>query len=45
MIWPAGLHDLDSTGKLVGFLSVLVGASAIVWWFISSAVPARTARM
>jgi hypothetical protein len=41
ILWPGGVHDLDTTGKLVTFASVVVGVSAVVWGAIAAAALPR----
>lgn len=41
LFWPGGVHDLDTTGKAVAFVCVVVGVSAVVWGAIANAVLPR----
>jgi hypothetical protein len=41
LFWPGGIHDLDSTGKVVAFVCVVVGISAVVWGAIANAALPR----
>jgi hypothetical protein len=42
LFWPGGIHDLDTTGKMIAFVCILVGVSAIVWGVIANAVLPRS---
>jgi hypothetical protein len=43
LFWPAGIHDLESTGESVAFLAVVFLGSAVVWLAIVNALlPRRT---
>jgi hypothetical protein len=44
LLWPGGIHDLDSTGKAVAFGCVVVGVSAVVWGVIANAALPRRQR-
>lgn len=41
LFWPGGIHDLDTTGKVVAFVCVVVGVSAVVWGAIANAALPR----
>lgn len=41
LFWPGGIHDLDTTGKVVTFVCVVIGVSTVVWGAIANAVLPR----
>jgi hypothetical protein len=41
LFWQGGIHDLDSTSKIVAFVVVLFGVSGFVWGLLANAVLPR----
>jgi hypothetical protein len=41
LFWPGGIHDLETRGKVVAFVCVVIGVSAVVWGAIANAVLPR----
>ena len=44
LFWPAGIHDLDTTRKVITFVVFVIGVSGMVWGVLAHALLPRARR-